>query len=111
MCMGPPRSWLTPLQRPRVYPHVYGATCKFQKSKPYMEGLSPCVWGHQSHAVEELVYSGSIPMCMGPPFVTVTDQTIIGVYMDVYADTLDIWHVSKDIEGVSARVYRDHVNR
>src|SRR5690625_7011754 len=90
MCMGPPRSWLTPLQRPRVYPHVYGATCKFQKSKPYMEGLSPCVWGHRSQASDQLVFSGSIPMCMGPPIVPVTKPTFTGVYLHVYMATYEI---------------------
>src|SRR5690625_3273092 len=105
MCMGPPRSWLARLSRARVYPHVYGATCKFQKSKPYMEGLSPCVWGHRSQAFDQLVFSGSIPMCMGPPIVPVTDPTFTGVYPHVYGATFDTLNGAACTSGLSPCVW------
>src|SRR5690625_6641494 len=55
-----------------------------------MEGLSPCVWGHRSQAFDQLVFSGSIPMCMGPPIVPLNEPTFTGVYPHVYGVTFEI---------------------
>src|SRR5690625_5638668 len=81
-----------------------------------MEGLSPCVWGHRSQAFDQLVFSGSIPMCMGPPIVPVTEPTFTGVYPHVYGATFEILTAPASTSGLSPCVWGhqtklEHLNR
>ena len=87
MCMGPPYLITLPLQRLRVYPHVYGATGIEYWVVNESEGLSPCVWGHPLNNAIKLLPAGSIPMCMGPPGSTHDKRNHIGVYPHVYGAT------------------------
>src|SRR5690625_7440135 len=70
-----------------------------------MEGLSPCVWGHRSQAFDQLVFSGSIPMCMGPPIVPVTEPTFTGVYPHVYGATFEMLNGPATTSGLSPCVW------
>src|SRR5690625_6916875 len=67
MCMGPPRAIYQQARLRRVYPHVYGATIPMKQMALLARGLSPCVWGHHVARCNSCIDYGSIPMCMGPP--------------------------------------------
>ena len=67
MCTGPPLFLVVLGSLIRVYPRVYGAT-NFMRKVPIDDpGLSPCVRGHPVNTRTKYRWSGSIPVCTGPP--------------------------------------------
>src|SRR5690625_6627719 len=87
MCMGPPANDMLHQPRPRVYPHVYGATVSPRLLFYAIEGLSPCVWGHLSIQFRNELFPGSIPMCMGPPPLAIPPHCKNRDYPHVYGAT------------------------
>src|SRR5690625_5131609 len=87
MCMGPPDKEGRKYGAMGVYPHVYGATDATEPSEEGHLGLSPCVWGHQILCGLMMRRSGSIPMCMGPPFFALRVAALSWVYPHVYGAT------------------------
>src|SRR5690625_6475155 len=94
MCMGPPLFSASDWENPGVYPHVYGATNDRRIKGNIFRGLSPCVWGHPSQLQGYAGETGSIPMCMGPPFLPVSGSYHLRVYPHVYGSTSVAWSVA-----------------
>src|SRR5690625_5836452 len=108
MCMGPPRLFINEANAVRVYPHVYGATTSFIVVGRGSRGLSPCVWGHQKGRGIYIRISGSIPMCMGPPFSHRYTFSMHGVYPLVYGATSSALSFRSVAAGLSTCACADH---
>src|SRR5690625_6213788 len=105
MCMGPPCSSYRISNCTWVYPHVYGATSSSSPKIPLTLGLSPCVWGHLLFLLESFVSSGSIPMCMGPPYIYLNTAIRPGVYPHVYGATAADPHPKHKAQGLSPSLW------
>src|SRR5690625_3173746 len=68
-------------------------------------GLSPCVWGHHVARCISCIDSGSIPMCMGPPWRSYWLLPVSWVYPHVYGATHKRIDSSPSILGLSPCVW------
>ena len=53
----------------KVYPHVCGAAPSLMPCTTVSKGLSPRVWGSRAAGAEQMVQLGSIPTCVGQPYI------------------------------------------
>src|SRR5690625_5403214 len=105
MCMGPPSGGNFRYYNSGVYPHVYGATELVKKYNDQVQGLSPCVWGHPYADIVQVKHIGSIPMCMGPPWLVILHPGRPWVYPHVYGATPDLKYLSTSSQGLSPCVW------
>ncbi len=87
VCTGLPPPRKNGVTGRRVYPRVYGATCKDANTSAWKRGLSPCVRGY--HAADTLsdLGLGSIPVCTGLPAEGRRAACAKRVYPRVYGAT------------------------
>src|SRR5690625_5047654 len=105
MCMVPPTLSMRRTQSKRGYPHVYGPTINHPDHTLCSEGLSPCVWGHLNTLCICINCPGSIPMCMGPPTLSMLRTHSKRVYPHVYGATINYLDYKDCFEGLSPCVW------
>src|SRR5690625_993252 len=105
MCMGPPSGGNVRYCNSGVYPHVYGANELVKEASDQVQGLSPCVWGHPYADIMQVKHIGSIPMCMGPPWLVILHPGRPWVYPHVYGATPDLKYLSTSSQGLSPCVW------
>ena len=87
-CTGKPRQFLVTGSCSRVYPRMYGETCRLYTTEERPEGLSPHVRGNLSRRNLLPKRIGSIPACTGKPFVFAISPPPRKVYPRMYGETL-----------------------
>src|SRR5690625_3140018 len=91
-----------------VYLHVYGATVIRKLTSYLLLVLSPCVWGHLTSFLSDIIDLGSIPMCMGPPLAPYDRRGLWRVYPHVYGATNACFSSTFRAEGLSPCVWGHH---
>src|SRR5690625_2910943 len=91
-----------------VYLHVYGATVIRKLTSYLLLVLSPCVWGHLTSFLSDIIDLGSIPMCMGPPLAPYDRRGLWRVYPHVYGATNASFSSTFRPEGLSPCVWGHH---
>ena len=108
-CVGQPIHLLLRLPCHAVYPHVCGATMDDFQRKVNEAGLSPRVWGNRAHGQGKVLRIRSIPTCVGQPFLLMKLQGLIAVYPHVCGATLVMSGSTTVANGLSPRVWGNHV--
>ena len=103
-CTGEPVVGEFVHQEHKVYPRVYGGTCRVVPSRRVSTGLSPRVRGNRFLQRGRQRRQGSIPACTGEPRAIHNGGECNEVYPRVYGGTIRIPPLDPNIHGLSPRV-------